>query len=147
MKDSFNNMVTRIFSWWYQQTWGTQFYTWRHGECVGKDAFGNLYYRTRARFWGKDRPERRWVIYHMGVEATSIPPQWHGWLHRMSDAMPSSDPPLQGFLNPTGTSKAYRPRYNQNSHSQSAKFRGDAASKSGYDAWVPHGDSKSDPYA
>ncbi len=146
MKDSIKSAVTRIFSWWYQQTWGTQFYTWRHGECVGKDASGNRYYRTRPRFWGKEKPQRRWVIYHNGVEATSIPPQWHSWLHRMSDTVPSSDPPLQGFINPTGSSKAYHPRYNQNSHAQLVRPHGQTSSKAGYEAWVPRGDSPSDSH-
>jgi NADH:ubiquinone oxidoreductase subunit len=139
MKDFMKGTVIRIFSWWYQKTLGTQLYTLRRGECVGKDASGNFYYRTRARFLGKDKPERRWVIYHAGVEATSVPPLWHSWLHRMSDTVPSSDPPLQGFINPTGSSKAYCPRsYHQNSHDPLARRPHEGNTpKVGYEAWVP----------
>ncbi len=41
------------------------FYTWRKGELVGEDEFGNRYYRTRG---GAIDPtlgfQRRWVIYN-----------------------------------------------------------------------------------
>ena len=58
------SFLLKLFTWWNSQTFGTQFWTWMYGEAVGKDEFGNRYYRTRG---GKiDRGlgfERRWVIY------------------------------------------------------------------------------------
>ena len=62
----------RFFTWWNGQTFGTQLWTWRFGELVGQDEFGNRYFRTRG---GKIDPtllmERRWVIYHGEAEASS----------------------------------------------------------------------------
>ena len=61
----------RFFTWWNGQTFGTQLWTWRYGELVGQDEFGNRYYRTRG---GKIDPtllmERRWVIYNGEAEAS-----------------------------------------------------------------------------
>ena len=61
----------------------THIFTWFHGECVGVDSFGNRYYRQRN---GKTSPigfgrERRWVVYANEIEASLVPPEWHGWLH------------------------------------------------------------------
>ncbi|TMJ39431.1 MAG: NADH:ubiquinone oxidoreductase subunit NDUFA12, partial [Alphaproteobacteria bacterium] len=39
------NFLKQFFSWWNGQTLGLRFYTWRKGEFVGQDEFGNLYYR------------------------------------------------------------------------------------------------------
>ena len=38
----------RIFTWWQGATLNTLFHTWRKGELVGEDEFGNRYYRTRG---------------------------------------------------------------------------------------------------
>ena len=43
---------TQFFTWWNGQTLNTRFHTWRHGELVGEDEFGNHYYRTRGRRQG-----------------------------------------------------------------------------------------------
>ena len=59
--------------------------------------------------------EKRWVIYKGAVEASSVPPEWHAWLHHLTDAPPSEQPlhrhawqkPHQPNL--TGTAQAYRP--------------------------------------
>ena len=40
--------LLRFFTWWNSQTFGTQFWTWKHGEFVGEDEFGNRYFRTRG---------------------------------------------------------------------------------------------------
>ncbi|HEY4972054.1 MAG TPA: NADH-ubiquinone oxidoreductase subunit NDUFA12 family protein, partial [Steroidobacteraceae bacterium] len=59
------SFLLKLFTWWNSQTFGTQFWTWRYGEAVGEDEFGNRYYRTKG---GKiDRGlgfERRWVIFN-----------------------------------------------------------------------------------
>ena len=43
--------LKRFFTWWNGQTFGTQFYTSRYGEMVGRDEFGNTYYRTKGGKW------------------------------------------------------------------------------------------------
>ncbi len=108
MKD----FIFQLFTWWNGQTMGTRFFTWRKGEYVGEDEFGNTYYRH------KNVPplgERRWVIYNGVAEASKIPPGWHGWMHHRTDTPPSEDDyearhwerPHQP--NPTGTAAAHRP--------------------------------------
>src|SRR5262249_31746080 len=70
----FMGFIRRLFVWWYGATLGTFVTTWVSGHFVGKDAFGNRYYENRG---GK----RRWVLYKGTVEASRVPPDWHGWLH------------------------------------------------------------------
>ena len=40
--------LTLFFTWWNGADLGTRFYTRRHGERVGDDEFGNVYYRRAA---------------------------------------------------------------------------------------------------
>jgi NADH:ubiquinone oxidoreductase subunit len=84
--------LLKLFTWWNGQTIGTQLWTWRFGELVGKDEQGNQYFRTRG---GKIDPslgfERRWVIYNGYAEATRVPPSWHGWLHHTVDIPPTEE--------------------------------------------------------
>jgi NADH:ubiquinone oxidoreductase subunit len=109
------NLLKQIFTWWNGQTIGTRFYTWRKGERVGEDEFGNVYYRAPSAL-PDSIPERRWVIYNGYAEASAIPPGWHGWMHHRTDMPPSQDKeyvrrewekPHQPNL--TGTPGAYRP--------------------------------------
>jgi NADH:ubiquinone oxidoreductase subunit len=105
-----------MFTWWRRQTFGTLVWTWRYGELVGEDEFGNRYYRTKG---GKIDPtlhfERRWVIYKDYAEASSVPPNWHGWLHHTVDVPPTQssakawpwEKPHRANL--TGTPLAWRP--------------------------------------
>ena len=108
--------LLQFFTWWSGQTLNTRFHTWRHGERVGADEFGNVYYRTRG--GAKDKAlgyERRWVIFNGASEASSVPPGWNGWLHRTVDIAPPDETyaarewqrPHQPNL--TGTPGAYRP--------------------------------------
>jgi NADH:ubiquinone oxidoreductase subunit len=110
------NFLLRTFTWWNSQTFGTQLWTWRYGEFVGDDEFGNRYYRTRG---GKIDPtlgfERRWVIYSDYAEASTVPASWHGWLHHTVDVPPTE---IAGEPRPwekphrpnlTGTPLAFRP--------------------------------------
>jgi NADH:ubiquinone oxidoreductase subunit len=97
-----------IFSWWNSQTIGTWLTTLLYGEKVGSDAFGNRYYQSRG--------GRRWVTYNGTVEASRVPPDWHGWLHHTFAEPPTTAPlrsrdfeaPHQPNL--TGTEGAYRPQ-------------------------------------
>ncbi|HXL67330.1 MAG TPA: NADH-ubiquinone oxidoreductase subunit NDUFA12 family protein, partial [Xanthobacteraceae bacterium] len=73
------NFILRLFTWWNGATFGTLWWTWRYGEPVGEDEFGNRYFRSKG---GAIDPalgrERRWVIYNGLVEASRVPPSWHG---------------------------------------------------------------------
>lgn len=103
------SLIKQIFTWWNGQTAGTRLWTWRKGVRVGSDSQGNIYYRERDR-------DRRWVIYNGPVEASRVPPEWHGWLHHTVDAPPDEtgrrrkkfEKPHQE--NQTGTPGAYRPK-------------------------------------
>lgn len=124
------SLLHEIFTWWNGQTMGTRLFTWRKGVFVGKDAAGNTYYTERG---GK----RRWVIYNGEVDATAIPPGWHGWMHHRVDT-----PPTQETYNPrdwqvahkpnmTGTAAAYRPQGSILTPESRPAATGD------YDAWTP----------
>ena len=54
----------QIFTWWYRQTFGTFLKTLFFGKFVGKDEYGNKYY--------KNKKNDRWVIYSNNVEASKI---------------------------------------------------------------------------
>ncbi len=130
--------ILQIFTWWNGQTMGTRFFTWRKGERVGSDEFGNVYYRTRG---GVMDPTlglvRRWVIYKGEADASMIPPGWHGWLHHRVDVAPSQETytprewelPHEG--NHTGTAGAYRPAGSILTAGQPATNKGD------YQPWSP----------
>ena len=108
-------------------------HTFFRGKRVGADGFGNVYYRAGPRR-GRKR-ERRWVMYAGRPEASSVPPEWHGWLHHQTDAVPFPDNarrrPWQKLHHPnmTGSASAYRP--------PSLKGGPRAATTSDYTAWRP----------
>lgn len=120
----------KIFTWWNGATIGTALFSWRKGEKVGEDAAGNAYFISRDR-------SRRWVMYNGANDASRVAPEWHGWLHNSSDALPddSMPPPrdwqLPAAVNATGSSDAYRPA--------GALDRGGhrAAASGDYEAWSP----------
>ncbi|MFN8830291.1 MAG: NADH:ubiquinone oxidoreductase subunit NDUFA12 [Labrys sp. (in: a-proteobacteria)] len=134
MKD----FLLQFFTWWNGQTLGTRFHTWRHGERVGEDAFGNVYYRTKG---GAKDPvlgfERRWVIYNGVAEASTIPPGWWGWMHHREDKPPTESAYTpRSFEKPhrpnmTGTSAAYRPSGSTLASGKRPAATGD------YTAWSP----------
>ena len=94
-------------------TFGTWLFTRMRGELVGSDSQGNRYYQEKRVAAGRRR--KRWVIYNGEVEATRVPPDWHGWLHHTTD----NPPPPSGLArqawqkdhvpNRSGTPLAYRP--------------------------------------
>ena len=97
-----------MFVWWRGATAGTWFTTWLTGKFVGADKYGNRYYENRT---GK----RRWIIYQGTVEASFVPPDWHGWLHHTFKEPPTVEAPrLKAWEkdhqpNLTGTPGAYHP--------------------------------------
>lgn len=106
--------LKQFFTWWNGETLNTRFAVWRRGEFVGKDEFGNRYYRAKSAI-PDSIAEHRWVVYNGYSEASSIPPGWHGWMHHRDASPPTGDDyrprewqkPHQPNL--TGTVMAYRP--------------------------------------
>ncbi len=119
---------------------GTRLYTWLRGVEVGRDQFGNRYYRARngGRVHRDSlRHERRWVIYEGDVEASRVPPEWHAWLHHTTDEIPDEaaarkyDWQRDHRPNLTGTDGAYRPPGSILKGGVRAKGTGD------YEPWRP----------
>jgi len=100
------NFLKQIFTWWHKQTIGTFIYTLFVGKYIGSDKLGNKYYTSSK--------GNRWVVYNNYIESTKIPPEWHSWIHFLSN-----NPPLKEIKkfnwqkeheeNMTGTAKAYKP--------------------------------------
>ena len=78
-------LMKRIFTWWNGQTIGTWLDTKRHGYLIGQDSQGNSYYKSS----NDVKTQRRWVIYNGTIEASRIPPEWHLWIHRITDTPPT----------------------------------------------------------
>jgi NADH:ubiquinone oxidoreductase subunit len=121
-------MFLRLLTWWNGQTLGTQLFTSRHGQRVGEDGEGNIYYQNEG---GK----KRWVIYNGEMQASRISPDWHGWLHFTWDQPPTKAPlahkPWEKphLENLTGTTAAYAP---------TGSIRAAAPlARSDYEAWTP----------
>lgn len=121
---------------------GTLLFTWLRGEEVGRDAAGNRYYREKAKSRdrgrrGSIRKERRWVVFEGHVEASRIPPDWHAWMHHMTEEPPTSDRhehqpwEIEHRPNPTFTEKAYRPPGHTLLGGERDKATGD------YEPWSP----------
>jgi NADH:ubiquinone oxidoreductase subunit len=111
----------------------TKLFTWLHGRPVGTDAMGNRYFTERAA--RPPRRTRRWVVYAGEADASTVPPEWHMWLHYTVDAplaetgrRPWQKPHLP---NATGTEASYRPPGHD--------YRGGAraAATGDYEAWTP----------
>lgn len=103
---------------------------------VGEDEFGNVYYQAKPRKEYK-RP-RRWVIYKGAPEATKVPPEWHGWLHHQTDAVPEEGHSSyrRSWQKPhkpnmTGTDATYLPPGHLLAGGKREKATGD------YEAWTP----------
>lgn len=103
------------------------------GTRVGVDDTGNVYYRGRAR--RGTTQERRWVIYAGALEASMVPAEWHGWLHRQTDVVPDGTSKHRRswqkphIPNLTGTKDTYLPPAMKGGHRDAAT--GD------YTAWQP----------
>lgn len=123
-----SSFITKVFTWWNGQTFGTQLFTARHGERVGEDEAGNVYYRNND-------DSRRWVIYNGEIDGSRVPPDWHGWLHRTYDMPPSQSPlPHKSWEKPhqpnlTGTAAAYAPA--------GSIRQAEPAPRADYEAWSP----------
>lgn len=114
-------------------TIGTRLFTWLAGRAVGKDVRGNVYYEERRARSGARA--RRWVMYAGVPEASTITPEWFGWLHYTTDE-PIPDSARQPWQTPhqpnmTGTPLAYRPPGHDYLTGQRPPATGD------YESWTP----------
>ena len=122
---------SRTFTWWNGATWGTGLWTRHHGEEVGRDEAGNIYYRD------KKNPASRWVIYNGPNDGSRVPPDWLAWLRGTIDELPDKVlPPKRKFEKPpsvnlTGTMAAFRP------DGSLAKGKVRPASTGDYQPWTP----------
>ena len=95
-----------IFTWWNRQTLGTFLKTLFTGTFVGKDKFGNKYY--------KNKKDERWVIYNSDIEATKITTEWYLWMHHTTNILPNEKDKKYLWQkkhseNKTGTEEKYNP--------------------------------------
>ncbi|HEV7456729.1 MAG TPA: NADH-ubiquinone oxidoreductase subunit NDUFA12 family protein [Roseococcus sp.] len=102
---------------------------------VGSDEFGNVYYESRKPMPVYNRP-RRLVALARGLDSSSVPPEWHAWLHHTTDAPLSG--PKHAWQKPhrpnmTGTPGAWRPAGHDYSGGRRRVTGGD------YEAWTPGG--------
>lgn len=124
------SLIRMLFIWWRGATIGTLLTTWWSGKYVGTDVYGNRYYQDAA---GK----RRWVLYNGTVEASRVPPEWHGWLHHTFKDPPTVAPPkTRAWEQPhvpnlSGTPTAFRPQGSLAASGERPAATGD------YEAWEP----------
>ena len=103
---NFEMILKIIFTWWNKQTLGTYLKTLFFGKYVGKDEFGNKYY--------KNKKDERWVIYANDIEATKITSDWFLWMHHTINEIPSEslkkyDWQKNHSENLSGSNRAYKP--------------------------------------
>lgn len=120
--------ILSLLTWYHAETLGTRLMTRFKGVRVGEDAQGNVYYRNRD-------DSRRWVIYASEPEASKVPADWHGWLHRTFNENPAEAPlPHKPWEKPhhpnlTGTAEAYLPA--------GSILREHPVERQDYEAWQP----------
>jgi NADH:ubiquinone oxidoreductase subunit len=120
-----------IFTWWNGAGLSTRVFTRRHGQEVGRDESGNIYFQHK-----KD-PSRRWVIYNGSNDGSRTPPAWQSWLRgQIPDVPEKALPPRRPFEkkavpNLTGTGETYRPSGSLSRGAQRPAATGD------YQAWTP----------
>jgi len=96
-------------------TIGTLLFSIFKGRQIGKDEFGNRYFEARSANETLHGRQRRWVLYNGTPDASSVPAEWHAWLHHMFDKPLTEQAARSNFWqkkhqkNLTGTSEAYRP--------------------------------------
>ena len=130
---SLASALKHVFTWWDGATIGTMLWSRRNGRAIGEDALGNRYFESPKPVSGKIR---RWVIYRGNNDASRVPPEWHGWLHHMTDLIPETLPPARVWEKPplpnmTGTESRWLPA--------GALERGGnrPAATGDYEAWTP----------
>lgn len=87
------------------------------GNLLGTDDFGNQYFEDMTAQYGRNR----WVLFKdmdnmSGEDPSTVPPEWHGWLHHVTDQVPTIEPfskpryAVECRGNPTGTGNRYGPK-------------------------------------
>ena len=105
------------------------FLTMFRGRFIGRDDMGNQYFERP----GKPHA-RRWVVYAGPQDPSVVPPEWHAWLHHITDApLVAPARPWQRPHKPnlTGTAQSYRPA----GHDYMGGKR--AAASADYESWTP----------
>ena len=73
------------------------------GTLVGVDRLGNKYFENLEEQHGR----HRWVEYNTEIgshrEASRIQPEWHGWMHHMTDNTPMTPSTKRGMIINGGT--------------------------------------------
>ncbi len=113
---------------------GTRLYTWLNGEVVGTDQFGNQYFQDKRT--PKTGRRKRWVRYAGAADPTTVPAEWHSWLHYTTDAPLERDLSAKPWMkdqqpNLTGTMAAYLPPGHDLRGGQRERSVAD------YEAWRP----------
>ena len=96
-----------FFTWWNKQTFGTLLKTLFTGKLVGRDEYGNRYY--------KNKNDERWVVYSSEIEATKITSDWYLWMHHTINNIPDVKSEKKykwqkkHLENKTGTNEKYKP--------------------------------------
>lgn len=85
----------------------------KKGKFVGKDENDNSYYESNE---GK-----RWVVYSKISEPTTVPPEWHIWLHYSDNTVPigRQKRSINHIPNLTGTKNSYYPNQKVNNYYKS----------------------------
>ena len=98
--------LKQIFTWWHRQTFGTFLKTLFFGKLVGRDNFGNKYYRSKK--------DERWVVYSGKIEASQITSEWYLWMNHTVNEIPNKENKKffwqkEHSENLTGTENSYKP--------------------------------------
>jgi NADH:ubiquinone oxidoreductase subunit len=121
-----------------RMTIGTRLFTKLRGREVGRDRFGNVYYEERSPRPGMRR--RRWVIYARTADASTVPPEWHAWLHYTTDAPLPEEKRYwwqkEHQPNLSGTPAAYHPPGHDLEGGRRPRATGD------YEPWTPDADTE-----
>ena len=84
---------------------------------VGVDRLGNRYFENLEEQHGR----HRWVEYNSELghrESSRIQPEWHGWMHHMTDAPPSTPSVCVSILACVPVDSPVRPALASNDGSQ-----------------------------
>ena len=110
--------LRQIFTWWHKQTIGTSLKTLLSGQFVGKDQYGNKYYKNKS--------DKRWVVYKNNIEASKITSEWFLWMHHTTNDLPKSKINYlwqkKHLENQTGTSNSFKPSTILKSNSDRKKY-------------------------
>ena len=72
------------------------------GTLVGQDRLGNKYFESLEEQHGR----HRWVEYNTDLghrDPSRIQPEWHGWMHHMTDNPPATPSMKRGMLTAQAT--------------------------------------------